>query len=318
MSDTPSRVERVLNLLACLLDTRRPLSRDELVREVAGYPEDQSAYRRTFERDKEVLRAMGVPIEVDTPAGGEARYSVDPDAYYLPDLGLDDEETAALRVAVSAVALGSRAGEGALMKLGGLSGEPVAPIASLPLTPALATVFDAFRRRAVVTFTHRGLRRVVEPWALVSKWGHWYLVGFDRDRSGVRAFRADRMQGEVEVGDPGGFDVPAGFDPDDHLRDEPWLFGDRDPEPVRVLVDADHVAGIAARIGDDAIVERRPDGAAVVEVQVADRPAMRSFVLGFLEHAEVLAPTDFRAEIVAWLEAVRDARSGPLGQERKT
>lgn len=306
MSDTPSRVERVLNLLACLLDTRRALTRDELVREVAGYPDDQGAYRRTFERDKEVLRAMGVPIEMETLPGGEARYRVDPNDYYLPDLGLDDEETAALRVAVSAVALGNRAGEGALMKLGGLSGEPVAPIASLPLTPALATVFDAFRRRAVVTFTHRGLRRVVEPWALVSKWGHWYVVGFDRDRSGVRSFRADRMGDEVEVGDPGEFEVPVGFTPDDHLRDEPWLFGDRNPEPVRLLVDADHVAGIAARVGDDAIVERRPDGAAVLEVQVADRSAMRSFVLGFLEHAEVLEPPAFRSEIISWLRAIQE------------
>ncbi|MDQ1519015.1 MAG: hypothetical protein QOI55_88, partial [Actinomycetota bacterium] len=58
MADAPSRVERVLNLLALLLDTRRSLSREEIVREVAGYPAELSANRRAFERDKEMLRGM--------------------------------------------------------------------------------------------------------------------------------------------------------------------------------------------------------------------------------------------------------------------
>ena len=75
-----------------------------------------------------------------------------PSDYYLPDLGLTPEETAALRVAVSAVSLGNQAGEGALMKLGGVGDGAGGPIASLPIAPALATLFEAFRHRAVVTF----------------------------------------------------------------------------------------------------------------------------------------------------------------------
>ena len=50
MPDAPSRVERVLNLLALLLDTRVPMTRDEIVRDVAGYPEQVTAYRRAFAR----------------------------------------------------------------------------------------------------------------------------------------------------------------------------------------------------------------------------------------------------------------------------
>src|SRR5689334_6775517 len=160
MADAPSRVERVLNLLALLLDTRRPLSREEIVREVAGYPTEVSANRRAFERDKEMLRGMGVPIAVEPLSGEsvEVGYRVRPDEYYLPDLHLSGEETAALRVAVNAIAVGSASAEDALMKLGGLPGIEGAPIASLPLVPSLATLFDAFRRRATVAFEYRGER----------------------------------------------------------------------------------------------------------------------------------------------------------------
>src|SRR5262245_35828486 len=125
MADAPSRVERVLNLLALLLDTRRPMSREEVVKAVSGYPTDIAANRRSFERDKEMLRGMGVPITVETLPGeaAEVGYRVLPDEYYLPNLELSDEETAALRVAVNAISLGSASAEGALMKLGGLPGE---------------------------------------------------------------------------------------------------------------------------------------------------------------------------------------------------
>ena len=238
MSDTPSRVERVLNVLAFLIDAGRALTQEEVVAQVPGYPEQKTAYRRAFERDKELLRAMGVPLETEIRPDGETGYRVRPETYYLPDLGLDEDETAALRVAVGAVGLGGRDGEGALLKIGGLGGEAAPPIASLPLAPALGCLFDANRHRAMVTFTHRGRRRVVEPWALLSKWGNWYVVGYDRDRSGIRAFRADRIDPDVEMGDPDAFAVPDDFSPEDHLRDEPWLFGEAATVPVRILVDA--------------------------------------------------------------------------------
>jgi proteasome accessory factor B len=160
MPDAPSRVERVLLLLALLLDTRVPLTREQLVHEVAGYPEQITAYRRAFERDKETLRGMGVPITTETVGdAGEVGYRVRADDYYLPDLGLTPEETAALHVAVSAISLGNEAGMGALMKLGGIGGEATAPIASLPIAPALATLFEAFRHRAIVTFAAPGVPR---------------------------------------------------------------------------------------------------------------------------------------------------------------
>ncbi len=305
MPDAPSRVERVLNLLALLLDTRRALTREEIVHDVAGYPPQITAYRRAFERDKETLRGMGVPLTTESIGdGSELGYRVRPEDYYLPDLGLDADESAALRVAVSAVSLGSHAGEGALLKLGGLADEAVAPIASLPIAPALATLFEAFRARAVVKFTHRDRLRTIEPWGLTSKRGHWYVVGFDRDREAVRAFRADRIDGDVEVGEPDAFTAPADFRPDDQVESRSWLLGDDAAVTVRMRVDIEHLDSMLAELGSEALVVEESARRATVEVAVVNRAGFRSFVLGFLEHAEVLDPPEIRADIVDWLERV--------------
>jgi proteasome accessory factor B len=238
--------------------------------------------------------------------GSELGYRVRPEDYYLPDLGLDAEEAAALRVAVSAVSLGSHAGEGALLKLGGLAAEAVAPIASLPIAPALATLFEAFRARAVVRFTHRDRVRTVEPWGLSSKRGHWYVVGFDRDREAVRAFRADRIEGDVELGELDAFETPPDFRPDDHVESRAWLLGDDPAVTVRVRVDADHRDAMLEELGTDAVVEDDGDhdGGAVIEMAITNRAAFRTFVLGFLEHVEVLEPPEIRADLVTWLERV--------------
>lgn len=308
VSDAPSRVERVLNLLALLLETRVPLTRDDIMRNVAGYPDQLTAYRRAFERDKETLRGMGVPITTEAIGdGSEVGYRVRPDDYYLPDFGLTAEETAALHVAVSAVSLGDHAGIGALMKLGGSVGDPVAPIASLPMVPALATLFEAFRRRAVVTFNYRGTTRTVEPWGLSSKRGHWYVVGFDRDRDALRAFRADRIDGDVQVGDANAFDAPEGFRPDDHVEARPWLLGDEPPVAVRIAVDDTQREAMLAQLGSDGtVVEERP-GETIIELIVTNRGAFRAFLLGFSDSVRVIGPPDVRADMIAWLERLATA-----------
>ena len=117
-----SRVERVLNLLALLLDTRRALTRDEIVHDVAGYPPQIPRTGARFERDKETLRGMGVPLTTSRSATAPSSATAsDPSDYYLPDLGLDAEEPAALHVAVSAVVARQPRGRGRAVKLGGLA-----------------------------------------------------------------------------------------------------------------------------------------------------------------------------------------------------
>lgn len=302
-----SRAERVLNVLALLLDAARPLTREEIIGAVSGYPAGAEASRRAFERDKETLRGMGVPVRTANNDSGEAAYRVLPSEYYLPDLGLDDDETAALRVALSAVALTGHQGaggtDGALLKLGGLVRE-TPPIAALAIVPALAPLFDAHRSRAPVTFTYRGERRTIEPWALRSQRGRWYLVGFDRARGASRTFRADRVEEPVVVGEPGTVDVPDDFDAASVLTDAPWELGDGERFDVVVAFDPGHDRGALDALGDDATSTTAEDGRVVVRFPASNAAAVRTFVLGFLDHAELLEPQWLRDEIVAWLEQV--------------
>src|SRR5690606_12993559 len=113
-------IERLLNLLAFLLTTSRPVTADEIRRRVAGYGgSSDEAFRRMFERDKDLLRRIGIPLELSEGNGWgiEAGYLIDPDAYRLPDPGLTDEERAALSLASRVVRLGgSPAAPEALLK----------------------------------------------------------------------------------------------------------------------------------------------------------------------------------------------------------
>jgi len=303
------RLERLVNLTATLLDTRRPLTLEELAERLEpSYPVQKVARRRAFERDKETLRNLGVPIitiPIDTLTN-ELGYQIRPDDYYLPDPGLSPDERAALHVAVTAVRLeGGEAREG-LSKLGGVEGTPAPALAALEVTSGLGELFDAVARRRAVDFEYRGEPRHLDPYGVVHRFGHWYVVGRDRDKDALRSFRIDRLDGPPRPGDDGGFEAPADFDPSSALRADPLTYGDDEPVTAQVLVDASHAAWVVDELGEQAVVERRADGAVVVALDVVNREAFRSFVLGLLEHAEVLAPPELRRDIVDWLRTVAE------------
>jgi proteasome accessory factor B len=301
------RLERLTNLVATLLDTRRPLTLEEIVEIVPGYPDDKLSYRRQFERDKETLRGIGIPVRLESldDLGPEQGYRIPPEEYYLPSLDLTPDEQAALHVAVTAVRLeGGPAPTEALWKLGGREGEAAHALAALPTVPALPALFDAYRTRSTVTFTYRGDTRLVDPWGILFRRGHWYVVGHDHDRGERRSFRVDRIGGGVEAGSPGAFEPPPSLEPGSVIGDEPWRYGDEDAVVGRVLVDAAQAAAVIDEVGEGAIAERRSDGSVVVELPVTNRAAFRSVVLGWLDAAEVVAPTELRDEMVGWLERI--------------
>jgi proteasome accessory factor B len=302
------RLERLVNLTATLLDTRRPLTLDELSERVEPrYPDDKTSRRRQFERDKETLRELGVPIRVETVDGfgAEQAYRIHPDDYYLPELSLTEPELAALHVAVTAVRLEGNAGREGLAKLGGLTGEGAdTALAELDVSPGLAVLFDAVSRRATVTFSYRGSERHLDPYGVVLRFGHWYVVGHDRDRDAPRAFRVDRLDGEPELGPDRGFEPPDEVDPAEYVRADPLTYGEDQPVDAHVLVDAPRAGWVVDQLGAEAVVERRPDGGIVVSLPVVNRAAFRSWVVDLLDHAEVLSPPELRADMVAWLDAV--------------
>ena len=56
--------ERLVNLLILLLANKRFLTKEEIYKSVNGYEGNSDAKDRMFERDKELLRSLGIEIEM--------------------------------------------------------------------------------------------------------------------------------------------------------------------------------------------------------------------------------------------------------------
>ena len=205
------RTERLLNLVICLLGARRPVSRAALRECIPGYGDASSddAFERMFERDKDELRQMGIPIDTIVNSQGEVEgYLIDEDAYAMPAIDFDASERAVLGLAArvwSEAALTAEAGA-ALRKIEAATGDRWSPL--LPGRPgtgeeALPLLWEAIRSRSVVRFDYlaRGRaapeERTVEPWATAHRDGAWYLVGHSRERDAGRVFRLSRIQGSL-------------------------------------------------------------------------------------------------------------------------
>ncbi len=301
------RLERLINLVAALLHAERPLTAEELRNRLPGYAEDHGTFRRAFERDKEALRDLGIPVVLepvdDAAQPGVMGYRIPKEAYYLQDPGLAPDELAALHLAASTVRLEGASGVEALWKLGGELAEqgPAPAVAALPGAAHLAPVFAAISARRQVGFVYRGRPRLVDPWRLSFRNGHWYLAGYDHDAGEERMFRLDRIESEVEAtGEAGAFERP----PHVGAQAPPWETGGDEDLTARLLVDAGQATWAASHVGPEAVEEWRPDGSVVLAVRVTNREAFRSFVLGFLDHAEVLGPPELRSEMVEWLQAL--------------
>ena len=304
------RFERLANLVTFLLDAgergRNGATYADIVATIPGYPEGDDTRRRAFERDKKLLRDEDIPLVEDN-----GRYWIPPGEYYLPDLDLTDDEQLALQLAVAAVPVGGDQGGSALQKLtigtggGGNLAAASAPIAELDEHPLLPVLHGAIRRQATVTFTHRGTERTVEPALLFFREGNWYLAGFDRLRQAERNFRVDRIEGAVDVGPSASFERRTAT-ADDAMPREPWLYGDPadDREQAVVRVDAVLAAKAVAEAGASAEVERHEDGSVTLTMPVVQREPFRSWVVGLLDHAEVLGPPVLRDDLVAWLRRV--------------
>ena len=302
-------IERILNLLAFLLTADRPATADEIRTTIAGYGHStDDAFHRMFERDKDLLRRLGIPLELAPTDGWQVEhgYVVDPGAYALPDPGLTDDERAALWLAAEVVRVGGQVGApDALFKLGGApmtaSGEPLA--ASLTEgSDDLGTAFLAIAERRQLLFSYREKPRQVDPYGLVHRRGHWYLVGSER---GVqKVFRMDKASA-VDVGDdPDSFVRPAGFRAAEFIPETPWEAGAEDMV-ARVRFDPAMAWWARRQIGNRGTLVEEPDGGVEASLPVANPEAFIGWLLSFDDNAELLAPPELRQRLI---DRVRESR----------
>ncbi|MDQ5815140.1 MAG: WYL domain-containing protein [Actinomycetota bacterium] len=315
------RIERLINLIAALLETLRPMTAEEIRERIGGYDQpNHEAFRRAFERDKEALRAMGIPLEVvptDPYADQADGYIITKARYYLPQLDLEPDELTALRLASDALlGSGEDAGSG-LLKLS--IDAPIGPLSGPRFTwgadlaaeePVLGPVYSALVDRRGVQFSYesgggqKSFRRV-EPFGIVHRRGRWYLVGRDVDRESIRSFRLSRIAGDLETVNVT-YEIPEGFDAAEHVSAALEIQTEA-PTTAVVRFDARMRWWPEQNMASNPSTEV-PGGALDVEMIVGNVEALVSWVLGFGEGLQVVSPSEARAALVEHLRPLVQGR----------
>ncbi|MGI8459278.1 MAG: helix-turn-helix transcriptional regulator [Propionibacteriaceae bacterium] len=314
----PRKTERILNLTICLLVTRQFLPKSRIRQVVEGYHDlSDAAFERTFERDKDELRDLGIPIQVgsyDPLFDDEPGYRIERSDFELPSVDLTAQEAAVVGVAARAwhhtgVAATTTS---ALAKLRAAGVEPdVSHFATLePSVAANEAAFEPLwnavidRRR--VAFTYRdGSRRTLEPWGITSHHGRWYVVGRDVDRAATRMFKLSRISDvPTAVSRREAYDVPGDLD----LRALARSLAPVEPTSTAV---------VGVRVGKAPTLSRRgvpvvptpgqfpvPAGFGLVRVGYADTVTLVEELARFGADVVVVEPASVRERVIEHFRTV--------------
>jgi proteasome accessory factor B len=326
------KIERLINLTACLLETRKPVPFESLKQTVyRGVSKGDISVRRMFERDKDELREMGIEIEtVTSTLGDEQAYIIPRDRYYLPHIALAPDERVALTM-VSRLFLGSGTpfsvpAQLALLKLAfeeqSAAGE--VPHVHWVETPRdselLGDMLDGLMRRKCLTFSYRALgaaepvSREVEPYGLFNRGGAWYMVGMCHLRGEVRCFKLERITSDVDVNQAQpktpDFEVPVGFDMHAEIDWERGGSPETDLE-AKVMFRPRLAFAAATGVARPVKGKTQPDGSLLASYKVSDAEQFVDWVLGFGTDALITSPPELR-------DIAREKLSGVLkGLEQK-
>ena len=307
------KTERLVNLTIALLATKRYLTKSEIFRTVDGYEGTPESKERMFERDKDDLRNLGIVIEVgtfDPLFEDESGYRIKPENYQFQLGELDSKDIALLSLAAEAwrgAALDSSA-LSALVKLHAI-GIETDPETLPDLAPAiiskdmnLALAISAITSRTVISFTYlsetlQEESRVLEPFAVSSKYGHWYLFGMDLDRKDLRSFRLDRILGALSTkGRSGSYEIPDTFSVEGHLLET------RSQQMAELYLRSGRALALRGR-SSEVVDKKAPIGWERVCIEYRDQERMVEEILWYGEDAVVLKPEPLRASVIESLRA---------------
>lgn len=320
-ANTPAKSppeERLVNLVVALMATEQGLTKDTILRSVAGYREQadagasKDALEKMFERDKENLRGLGIPIETigdwaDPDDLREARYRVPTAEYELPeDIVFTPAEVALLTLAggvwsESSLSADARSGLRKIRALGIPVDEPIigfSPRISVR-EPSFTALQRAIEQARVVRFSYlkpgekTARRRRMQPLALVEYEARWHVYGIDTDAAAERTFLLSRIVGDVEL-------TRESFDATSRERaGERALTGLNDVAARNVaLLEVTPGTEAALRLG-----RRATPAEQGIRVSFVDVHFFADELASYGPEVRVVEPHDLREHVIARLEA---------------
>lgn len=318
--------ERLVNLLIALLVSRSYVSKARLREVIDEYREarTEDAFEKMFERDKEDLRALGVPIETgsyDPLFEDEQGYRIVREQFELPDIDLSAAEAAVVGLAARVwqhAGLAAATSQ-ALVKLkaAGIDTDREALDIVQPRLaveePTFEPLFDAAQSRMPVRFAYRKAGeqdvelRELQPWGMSSYRNRWYVVGLDTGRGSPRVFRLSRIAGDVAtIGDPGSFVVPAGTD----LRALTEQFAGDTPRGTALVKARAGTALALRRTANRLGSETDPNGGTWDLLVVPRGWGLLDDLLSYGADVVVVEPPELRTAAIAALRSVAASTSG--------
>lgn len=317
--------ERLVNLVVALMATEQGLTKDTILSSVAGYREQleagasKDALEKMFERDKESLRGLGVPIETignraDPDDLREARYRVPTAEYALPeDITFSPAEVALLNIAggvwgSESLSADARSGLRKIRALGIPVDEPI--IGYAPRIRVRDASFAALQRAIeqcrVVTFAYlrpgeaRPRERRVQPLALVEYEARWHVYGYDLNVDADRTFLLSRIVGEVAATRKS---FPA---------EQREGAGDRALDGLRAVAARQRALlevhpGTEAALRLDRRAQAAPQG---IYVPYVDLHVFADELASYGPEVRVVEPADLRSEVIRRLEATLALHGG--------
>ncbi len=325
MAKDTEKLIRQLSLISYLMAERRPVTAQEIRRDVEGYSAmNEDAFARRFYADRSELEALRIFLSVEKPVDGlveQETYSLAPENFHLPAIEFTDQELAGLHTALHLLDGEFAYAEPLRLALQQISWGRPSPLSSPEqhtvalgitgsaggheLSQRLAKVETAIFRRKTIVFDYFTMERgelgtrKVDPYQLLFQGGQFYLVGHSHERGAIRVFRLSRIRGKVGYATKAEHDFqrPAGFDPRAYANRIDWQFGD----PVgtaevwigrRIAWQIERHFGRYGEMRADG-----EDGDRVFVTPYANARQVISWVLGLGEHARIVGPPELADEL---------------------
>ncbi|HTX33154.1 MAG TPA: WYL domain-containing protein [Solirubrobacteraceae bacterium] len=338
MAKDTEKLIRQLSLISYLMAERRPVTANEIRRDVEGYSVmNEDAFARRFYADRSELEALGIVLSVEKPVDGQVEqetYSLPPENFHLPPIEFSDAELAALHTALQLLDGEFAYAEPLRLALQQISWGRPSPLrapeqqgVALGITGSagghevsqrLAKIETAIFRRKTILFEYFTMQRGevatrrVDPYQLLYQGNQFYLVGRSHERDAIRVFRLSRIRGKVGYATKAEHDFqrPADFDPRAYANRIDWQFGD----PIgtaEVWVGRRIAWQIERHFGP--FGEMHPedeDGDQIFTTSYADARQLISWVLGLGENARILTPGELADGFAERLELLIERHTG--------